>query len=186
MSDKELMFSLSAYSAGVGSKVAAFQHKVDNPPPVQTAAGKKAAFSDHHYQQLGCHQNDPNYGRPVAGSRTELRGKQAGMHISGEIVELCGVIMNLGCPLRDGTVGIHFGKLFEAYTKISNKLVGMLMRARKQGLVDFEGEMLFQRRDDHVIIRLLKTPDELEAEIEQQKQELAHHPSKPGASGGPI
>jgi len=31
----------------------------------------------------------------------------------------------------------------------------MLLRARKYGLVDFEGECLFQRQDDDVIITLL-------------------------------
>ena len=50
---------------------------------------------------------------------------------------------------------IEFGKLFKIYTYISNKLVGILLRARKYGLVDFEGECLFQRQDDDVIITLL-------------------------------
>lgn len=59
----------------------------------------------------------------------------------------------------DGSYSIQFGKLFEAYTKISNKLVGMLLRARKQGLVMFEGEMLYQRRDDHVVIYCLHVPE---------------------------
>ena len=40
------------------------------------------------------------------------------------------------------------------YTVISNKVVGLLLRARKHGLVDFPGEMLYQRRDDHVVIKL--------------------------------
>lgn len=43
----------------------------------------------------------------------------------------------------------------------------MLLRARKHGLVDFEGEMLFQRRDEHVIITLLKPLDEIRASITQ-------------------
>lgn len=30
------------------------------------------------------------------------------------------------------------------YTVINDKVVGLLLRARKQGLVDFEGETLFQ------------------------------------------
>lgn len=41
---------------------------------------------------------------------------------------------------------------------ISNKVVGILIRARKHGFVDFEGEMLYQRRDDDKVIRLLKSP----------------------------
>ncbi|XP_046355762.2 actin-binding Rho-activating protein-like [Haliotis rufescens] len=105
-------------------------------------------------------KDDVNYGVPVAGSSTERRGRQAGNLISGEIVELCHVIAEIGCRQDDGTYIITFGPLFEAYTRISNKLVGMLMRARKQHLIQFEGEMLFQRRDDDVPITLLRIPDE--------------------------
>jgi len=129
-----------------------------------------------HMQSV--HGNDPNYGRPMAGSRTEFRGKQAGVHISNEVVALCRTICELGTPLPDGSVGVSFGLLFEAYTKISSKVVGILLRARRQKLVAFEGEMLYQRRDDDVIIRLLQMPDELEADIERRQQDLASHPSK--------
>ena len=51
---------------------------------------------------------------------------------------------------------IKFGRLFEIYVRISNKLVGVLLRARKHGLVHFEGETLFQRRDDDVAVSLLR------------------------------
>lgn len=43
----------------------------------------------------------------------------------------------------------------------------MLLRARKQNLVHFEGEMLFQRRDDDVIITLLHMPEELKNDPEE-------------------
>lgn len=89
---------------------------------------------------------------------TEYRGQKAGELISGEIMELCHVIADLGRKNVDGSFCISFGQLFEAYTTISNKLVGMLMRARKQKLLNFTGEMLFQRRDDDVIITLFKIP----------------------------
>lgn len=41
------------------------------------------------------------------------------------------------------------------------QLVGMLIRARKYKLVDFDGEMLYQRQDDDKIIRLLKPIEEI-------------------------
>jgi len=41
------------------------------------------------------------------------------------------------------------------------QLVGMLLRARKYGLVEFEGEMLYQKQDDNKNVRLLKTSDEI-------------------------
>ncbi|XP_072176173.1 actin-binding Rho-activating protein-like [Diadema setosum] len=104
-------------------------------------------------------KDDPNYARPVEGSKTAIRGQQAGQRISGEIRQLVRILQECARreTLADGRVryAITFGKLFEIYAKISNKLVGILMRARKQGLVQFEGEMLWQRRDDHVVITML-------------------------------
>lgn len=100
-----------------------------------------------------------DYGRPLQGSMTEQRGKDAHTHISREVQELCEVIRDIGEQRDsevDGKVAVEFGKLFERYVTISNKLVGVLLRARKQGLVDFEGEMLWQGKDDHVVITLLQ------------------------------
>ncbi|XP_026150267.1 actin-binding Rho-activating protein [Mastacembelus armatus] len=104
-----------------------------------------------------------DYGRPLQGSMTEQRGKDACTHISREVQELCEVIRNIGDPgQKDGNgreeeiITVEFGKLFERYVTISNKLVGILLRARKQGLVDFEGEMLWQGKDNHVVITLLQ------------------------------
>ncbi len=53
----------------------------------------------------------------------------------------------------------------------------MLLRARRQGLVEFTGEMLFQRRDDAVLIRLLKSPEQLLEDVEKRKNELRGHPA---------
>ena len=50
---------------------------------------------------------------------------------------------------------IKFGRHFEIYVVISNKLVGVLFCAGKYVLVAFDGETLFQRKDDNVIITLL-------------------------------
>ena len=71
----------------------------------------------------------------------------------------------MGDEQPDGTVAVTFGRLFERYTRISNKVVGMLLRARKQNLVDFEGEMLFQRRDDNVVITLL--PEDIQNDSDE-------------------
>lgn len=73
----------------------------------------------------------------------------------------------MGREQPDGTVWVTFGRLFERYTRISNKVVGMLLRARKQNLVHFEGEMLFQKRDDDVIITLLHMPEEVENDSDE-------------------
>jgi len=108
--------------------------------------------------------NVPNfsYGRPVAGSKTDLRGKAAAVSIGREVQELCRIIQEYGEDQGDGTYDITFKEIFDIYQVISNKVVGVLLRARKHGLVHFEGEMLFQRRDDGVIIRLLVDPSSIE------------------------
>lgn len=63
---------------------------------------------------------------------------------------------------------------------INNKLVGLLLRARKHKLVDFEGEMLFQRRDDDVPIFMVKTTDQIKAllneNIEEVQQSVSSNP----------
>ena len=84
------------------------------------------------------------------------------------MLQLCEIIDQHGEPLftnkekqNDPRKVISFGELFYLYTIISDKLVGMLLRARKHKLVEFEGECLFQRQDDHVPIILLKPIGEI-------------------------
>lgn len=126
---------------------------------------KKNPFShDTRSNVLVPQMRRDDYGRPLRGSMTEQRGKDAHTHVSKEIQELCEVIRNIGeTEDRNGdesgcsrqVVTVNFGKLFEHYVTISNKLVGILLRARKQRLVEFQGEMLWQGQDDHVVITLL-------------------------------
>ncbi|XDV35318.1 hypothetical protein PO909_005289 [Leuciscus waleckii] len=56
---------------------------------------------------------------------------------------------------EEGFICISFGRLFDRYVKISDKVVGILLRCRKHKMVDFEGEMLWKGQDDDVIIKLL-------------------------------
>lgn len=94
-----------------------------------------------------------DYGRPLQGSKTELRGRDARTQVSREVRELCEAIRRIGEPGK--VVTVEFGKLFDHYVTVSNKLVGILLRARKQGLVEFDGEMLWQGKVD-VVITLLQ------------------------------
>lgn len=98
----------------------------------------------------------------MEGSKTDRRGKAAAAHIGKEVQELCRLIQENGREQDNGMVEITFKELFDMYQVISNKVVGVLLRARKHDLVHFEGEMLFQRRDDNVIITLLVDPDTIE------------------------
>uniref|UniRef100_A0A8C6T5S9 Actin-binding Rho-activating protein n=1 Tax=Neogobius melanostomus TaxID=47308 RepID=A0A8C6T5S9_9GOBI len=95
------------------------------------------------------------YGRPKEGTKTAERAKRAEQHIHREIDDMCLVIRMMADPDRDGRTRVTFGELFDRYVRISDKVVGILMRARKHGKLEFEGEMLWQGRDDGVIITLL-------------------------------
>ena len=55
------------------------------------------------------------------------------------------------------------------YTRISDKVVGILLRARKYGLVGFEPEILYQRRDDEEPVILLKPMQEIYDIFNQHK-----------------
>ncbi|XP_050450791.1 actin-binding Rho-activating protein-like isoform X2 [Cataglyphis hispanica] len=114
------------------------------------------------------------YGRPEAGSLSDLRGRKANAHILKEILELCEIISHEGTPCRDNPdiIAITFGDIFNIYTNISSKCVGLLLRARKQKYLEFEGECLFQRRDDDVPIFLVKPIEEIREEYNQRLQEI--------------
>lgn len=81
-----------------------------------------------------------------------------------EIKLLCDIIKKHGTIGDDEKPCITFKELFEMYKVISNKVVGLLIRARKHGLVAFEGEMLYQKRDDKVVITLLRDVNDKDAE----------------------
>ncbi|KTG36254.1 hypothetical protein cypCar_00001931 [Cyprinus carpio] len=100
-------------------------------------------------------RGEEGYGRPKEGSKTAERAKRAEAHIHREIDDMCFIIRTMADPDPDGYTRVSFGDLFDRYVRISDKVVGILMRARKHGKVAFEGEMLWQGRDDGVIITLL-------------------------------
>ncbi|CAJ0599430.1 unnamed protein product [Cylicocyclus nassatus] len=92
-------------------------------------------------------KNDPNYGRPLPGSLSEAKGIKASLDICREVLFLMEII-NENAEGEEPHKWIKFGKLFHVYSLYSDSVVGYLIRARKYGLVHFEGEMLFQRQDD--------------------------------------
>lgn len=110
---------------------------------------------DHEYamaQRL--RKGDSGYGRPKDGSRTAERGDRAQKHIHREMEEMVWIIRDMAYKDKEGRTVISFGRLFDRYVKISDKVVGILLRCRKHKMLDFEGEMLWKGQDDHVIITL--------------------------------
>ncbi|XP_068566732.1 actin binding Rho activating protein b [Cebidichthys violaceus] len=113
-------------------------------------------YFDHDYSMsLRLQKGEEGYGRPKEGTKTAERAKRAEQHIHREIADMCYVIRIMADPEPDGKTRVTFGQLFDRYVRISDKVVGILMRARKHGKVAFEGEMLWQGQDDGVIITLL-------------------------------
>ena len=89
---------------------------------------------------------EDNYGVPSG--LTAERGRKAHAHVADEVLQLCQIIEQDGMRvLSTGETLILFGDLWERYNAISDKVVGMLIRARKYRLLYFEGETLFERRD---------------------------------------
>lgn len=90
------------------------------------------------------------------------------------MIELCQIIHDDGTPSDDNPElrYISFGDLFDIYVHISNKVVGLLLRARKYGLLTFEGECLFQKFHDHVPIRLMHTMKEIKAILSGKQDEV--------------
>nr|XP_019962927.1 PREDICTED: actin-binding Rho-activating protein-like [Paralichthys olivaceus] len=110
---------------------------------------------DHDYamaQRL--RKGDSGYGRPKDGSKTAERGDRAQKHIYREMEEMVWIIRDMGFKDKEGRTVISFGRLFDRYVKISDKVVGILLRCRKHKMLDFDGEMLWKGQDDGVIITL--------------------------------
>ncbi|XP_020299731.1 actin-binding Rho-activating protein-like isoform X2 [Pseudomyrmex gracilis] len=152
-----------------GAKVAMFNQKASKH---QDKQGKNPFTSGLNIEKPKFSKEE--YGRPEAGSLSDLRGRKANAHILKEILELCEMISQEGTPCRDqpDVIGIMFGDLFNIYTNINDKCVGLLLRARKQKFVEFEGECLFQRRDDNVPIFLVKPIEEIRQEYKQRLEEV--------------
>uniref|UniRef100_A0A3B3V471 Actin-binding Rho-activating protein n=1 Tax=Poecilia latipinna TaxID=48699 RepID=A0A3B3V471_9TELE len=113
-------------------------------------------YFDYDYSMsLHLQKGEEGYGRPKEGTKTAERAKRAEQHIHREIDDMCYVIRTMADPDPDGKTRVTFGQLFDRYVRISDKVVGILMRARKHGKVAFEGEMLWQGQDDGVIITLM-------------------------------
>ncbi|XP_018014023.1 actin-binding Rho-activating protein isoform X2 [Hyalella azteca] len=145
--------TLRLFHDGVSSLTSKFNARVKQHADYQS----NCAFSD--WQGPGSTYKltkySENYGRPDPNSKSAARAREAQLSIMTEIRHLCYMIFECAeWKSKDGFAAITFGRLFSIYKNISDKLVGTLLRARKHGFLHFEGEMLYQRRDDHKIIEL--------------------------------
>merc|ERR1719474_2041501 len=110
------------------------------------------------------------YGKPPPGSKSEARAKKYNENCTREIVELCGIISEKGFTDSEGRRAILFRDIFNTYRFISDKCCGLLLRARRYKLLAFEGEMLFQGKDDHTIITMLKNFSDIHGYYKDMRQ----------------
>ncbi|XP_071526571.1 uncharacterized protein [Panulirus ornatus] len=138
------------------------EHKraqMENPFSEWQGAGRSRRLS----------KDDTGYGKPIPGSHTERRSQAAQAHMMMDIRYLCDMIWDCSeWRSPDGRAAITFGKLFKLYIVISDKVVGTLLRARKHGFVYFDGEMLYQRRDDDKVIELARSINTIRARFGQK------------------
>jgi len=115
---------------------------------------KQNPFSrDYDPELVKIKPGEKGYAEPLG--LTKERGDKAKKHIYREIIDLVSHVNSLCQDDEVGNRYCTFKQIFDRYVKISDKVVGMLIRARKHGFIDFEGEMLWQRQDDDVRIYLL-------------------------------
>jgi Costars len=112
--------------------------------------------------------------RPKKGSLTEYRGMKANIQVYQEMIDLCTIIYNEGHPVEDEPElrQILFGEIFQIYVHINDKVVGLLLRARKHELLTFEGECLFQKFHDDVPIFLLRPYKQIKEIMTAKQNEI--------------
>ncbi|XP_046875416.1 actin binding Rho activating protein b [Hypomesus transpacificus] len=153
--DSHNINALSKKYSAVGSLKSRWQNWASDHSETQKLNPFSEEFDYEYSMSTRLRKGEEGYGRPKEGTKTAERAKRAEQHIHGEIDDMCYIIRTMADPDPDGKTRVTFGQLFDRYVRISDKVVGILMRARKHGKLVFEGEMLWQGQDDAVVITLL-------------------------------
>uniref|UniRef100_A0A2P2HWB9 Actin-binding Rho-activating protein-like n=1 Tax=Hirondellea gigas TaxID=1518452 RepID=A0A2P2HWB9_9CRUS len=171
--------TLKLHHDGVSGMRSKFAQKVQKHADYQKNCPFSESF-DLTSSKNKISKDDPNYGRPEAGSKSEARAHAAQLNINMEMRYLCDMIYDCSdLKTPDGRAAIPFGKLFKMYIRVSDKLVGTLLRARKHGYVHFEGEMLFQGQDDRKMIVLARNINTIKARFGQKALATEGGPVEP-------
>lgn len=117
---------------------------------------KNNVFSAHYDPNAAkkLKPGDKGYGSAPEGSESAVRAQRANDWVKVQVKQLIDVIGDIGTTGPGGLKQTNFGTLFVRYETISDTVVGILQRAKKYGVVTFEGEMLFQGQSNGVIISL--------------------------------
>merc|ERR1712046_407121 len=156
-------FKVAAVGSGVKAMMAGFQKWGNH----NEAISKQNPFNKDFDPSIArIKPGEEGYAKPVG--LTKERGEKAKAHIYREIIDLVSHVNSLCVDDEEGNRYCTFKAIFDRYVKISDKVVGMLIRARKHGFIDFEGEMLWQHRDDDVRIYLLVDLDDAKSSLNIQ------------------
>ena len=123
-----------------------------------------------------------------------FRGQEYQKAVTLEVMGLCRIIFNhvrklyktirrfywflQGFRLGNGHTLMLFREIFDLYQSISNKVVGILARARKNRLIHFEGETLFQGTSDETNVTLLRSISDIEEHFRATKELLYNDEAK--------
>ncbi|XP_076056262.1 uncharacterized protein LOC143034205 [Oratosquilla oratoria] len=159
--------NLRLFHSGVGDMANLFNKKYEEHKTSQL----ENPFSEWEGAGLNkrrLSREDASYGRPKEGSLSERRSQAAQQHLLQETKFLLENIWDCAqWKHPDGRAAITFGKVFNLYRGISDKVVGTLLRARRHGYLHFEGEMLYQGRDEDKVIELTKNINTIRARFGQ-------------------
>mmetsp|Transcript_6826 Transcript_6826/g.12044 ORF Transcript_6826/g.12044 Transcript_6826/m.12044 type:complete len:431 (+) Transcript_6826:155-1447(+) len=140
-----------AAPGGILSRIQGWNKQVEG----MQEADRENPFSANFSGPAAPRPGEEGYGRAKAGTKTAERAAKAQEWVDKEIDKFVSVVKDIGEPGPDGKISVTFGKLFITYQDISDTLVGIMMRAKKRKHIHYEGDMLFQGRDNHVLVTLL-------------------------------
>eukprot|EP00037_Helgoeca_nana_P030602 m.379770 g.379770 ORF g.379770 m.379770 type:complete len:1270 (+) comp28230_c0_seq24:374-4183(+) len=100
-----------------------------------------------------------------------------------EISRVIDQVKLLGTLGRDGKYEVSFGRMFVETSQIFDALSGILKTAKKYGVVEFEGEQLWQGQNDDTVIRLVKQVHSGIKIKRRQKKDLKSAPKDAKTSG---
>ena len=93
---------------------------------------------------------------PVVGSSlSAARAAEGAKWVDKEVKKLVNEIEKIGYKDEEGRWAVKFITLFEHYENVSDSLVGIMIRAKKRGLIEYVGEMLLQGKDNDVVITVI-------------------------------
>jgi len=90
----------------------------------------------------------------VGSSLSAARAEEGAKWVDEAVAKLVNEIKKIGYD-EQGRMAVKFITLFKHYENISDSLVGIMIRAKKRGLIEYVGEMLLQGKDDDVVITVI-------------------------------